>query len=681
MRYRAFISHSHSDAKFAAWLQRAIESWRVPSRLRDELGFSRIRPVFRDRTDLRAASSLGESLEEALKSSSALIIVCSNDAADSEWVGKEIERYRHFNPDAPILPIIANGEPPHCFPEQLLTDSDGNALEPLAADAREGFDGKRDALLKTIAGIIDVDFDALKQREFRRRQQRLGAVAAIATSIAAITLYLALVAMDARDDANRRREQADDLIAFMLGDLRDKLEPIGKLDVLDAVGEKALGYFSELDGRDITPEVTLKHAMAIRQIGEVQMAQGNLQDAFESFEKSLATLTKVRVDSPGTDRVSYEIAQSEFWLGYVHYEQLEIDSARKRFRNYLVEARNLVAQSPDSLEYLTELQSSNVNLGALELEASNYLAAENYLLAALKVFESYEDRLDTIHRLDERQQLHSWLGATANEAGDLERAKEQYAKELTTLQSLVAQSDDQSFREMLSHSARRLAPLEMWIGSLTTAVEYAELATQLSEDLIEHDTENYYWLNGHSNALVVHSQILAASGDRTKALSAAESAYEASQKLRVMEPDRLDSWTSMGDAATRLASALMADDQPASADKIVSTALADLNDRNGHGDGKIMEAAYAELQLIQGDLLLREGNPVLANQAWKTSLEIARFNAEDGPEVSKLLLLHALHTRLQQMDAANAVWESLGAMGITERRRTSLASVYINPPD
>ncbi|MEP6390236.1 MAG: TIR domain-containing protein [Halioglobus sp.] len=681
MRYRAFISHSHSDAKFAAWLQRAIETWRVPSRLRDQLGYSRIKPVFRDRTDLRAASSLGESLEEALKNSSALIIVCSNDAADSDWVGKEVERYRQFNPDAPILPIIASGEPPHCFPEQLLIDNDGNALEPLAADARKGFDGKRDALLKTIAGIIDVDFDALKQRDFRRRQQRLGAVAAIATSIAAVTLYLALVAMEARDDANRRREQADDLIAFMLGDLRDKLEPIGKLDVLDAVGEKALGYFSELGGGDITPEVTLKHAMAIRQIGEVQMAQGNLQDAFASFEKSLAILTKMRVDSPGTDRVSYEIAQSEFWLGYVHYERLEIDSARQRFRNYLVEARNLVAQNPDSLEYLVELQSSNVNLGALELEASNYVEAENYLLAALEVFESYEDKLDTIQRLDERYQLHSWLGEIARKSGNLKRAKDQYAKEFTTLQSLVAQSDDKGFREMLSNSARRLAPLEMWIGSLTTAMEYAELATKLSEELIEHDTENYYWLNSHSNASVVHSQLLAASGEHKEALSAAVSAYEASLKLQTMEPGRLDTLLSMGDAATRLASALMADDQPSSADKIVSTALADLNGRNGNEDSSIVEAAYAELQLIQGDLLLREGNPALANQAWKTSLEMATFNAEIDPGVSKLLLLHALHTRLQQRDEANAAWESLGAMGITERRRTSLASVYINPPE
>ena len=34
-------------------------------------------------------------------------------------------------------------------------------------------------------------------------------------------------AVAARDDANRRREQAEGLIGFMLGDLRKKLEPVG----------------------------------------------------------------------------------------------------------------------------------------------------------------------------------------------------------------------------------------------------------------------------------------------------------------------------------------------------------------------------------------------------------------------------------------------------------------------
>ncbi|MEJ2207362.1 MAG: hypothetical protein P8170_25090, partial [Gemmatimonadota bacterium] len=40
--------------------------------------------------------------------------------------------------------------------------------------------------------------------------------------------------------------EAERLIDFMLGDLRGKLEPIGRLDLLDDVGGEAVAYFAEL---------------------------------------------------------------------------------------------------------------------------------------------------------------------------------------------------------------------------------------------------------------------------------------------------------------------------------------------------------------------------------------------------------------------------------------------------
>ena len=51
-------------------------------------------------------------------------------------------------------------------PEQTRT-------EPIAADAREGKDGKNRAKLKLIAGLLGVGFDALRQRETQRRNRQL----------------------------------------------------------------------------------------------------------------------------------------------------------------------------------------------------------------------------------------------------------------------------------------------------------------------------------------------------------------------------------------------------------------------------------------------------------------------------------------------------------------------------
>ena len=69
-RFWAFISYSHADAKWAQWLQRALESYRVPKRLvGHETGAgptpARFRPIFRDREDLAANPDLRDSVRRA----------------------------------------------------------------------------------------------------------------------------------------------------------------------------------------------------------------------------------------------------------------------------------------------------------------------------------------------------------------------------------------------------------------------------------------------------------------------------------------------------------------------------------------------------------------------------------------------------------------------------------------
>jgi hypothetical protein len=58
--------------------------------------------------------------------------------------------------------------------------------------------------------------------------------------------------LQARQEAESARDQGDRLINFMLFDLRDKLQPIGRLDVLDGVAEKAKRYLDSLPKELIT---------------------------------------------------------------------------------------------------------------------------------------------------------------------------------------------------------------------------------------------------------------------------------------------------------------------------------------------------------------------------------------------------------------------------------------------
>ena len=148
-RFKAFISYSHVDRAWSAWLQRSLEAYRIPKRLvgsESEFGPvpRRLTPVFRDREDLSSASDLSTKVKESLAASEALIVVCSPASAGSQWVNEEIRYFRSLGREDRIFALIVDGDPQpddpdqQCFPGALTTGLDGSPHEPLAADAANG---------------------------------------------------------------------------------------------------------------------------------------------------------------------------------------------------------------------------------------------------------------------------------------------------------------------------------------------------------------------------------------------------------------------------------------------------------------------------------------------------------------------------------------------------------------
>jgi len=215
-RYRAFISYSHQDKSWAAWLHKALETYAIPKRLVGQSTAAgvipkRLAPIFRDRDELASATDLGRKVNEALAQSANLIVICSPRAAASHWVNEEVLTFKQLGRSENIFCLIADGEPnasalpgreaEECFAHALrfTVDADGQLTdrptEPIAADARPGKDGKTNAKLKLIAGMLDIGFDALKHRELQRRNRHMAALATLALIVMAVTTTLAIVAV------------------------------------------------------------------------------------------------------------------------------------------------------------------------------------------------------------------------------------------------------------------------------------------------------------------------------------------------------------------------------------------------------------------------------------------------------------------------------------------------------
>ena len=189
-KYRAFLSYSHRDKTWGAWLHRTLEAYRIDKDLvgRETLVGpvpKTLQPIFRDREDFSAGHSLTAQTIAALEASQFLIVICSPNAAQSAYVNEEIRCFKALGRADRILPVIIDGEPGsgdpgrECFPSALrfkvgpdgaLTDE---REEPIAADAREQGDGKELAKQKLIAGLLGVGLDTVVRRAERARKRQM----------------------------------------------------------------------------------------------------------------------------------------------------------------------------------------------------------------------------------------------------------------------------------------------------------------------------------------------------------------------------------------------------------------------------------------------------------------------------------------------------------------------------
>ena len=218
--YVAFISYSHADGRWARRLHRQMEAYRLPKDILHS-GRARLGRVFLDRSELSTSTSLSLAIQRALDESYALIVICSPRSAASRWVNEEVRRFRSAGRGDRIFCLIVDGDPagitaPSPFPPTLLETLPGEAPpEHLAADIRPGHDRPGDALLKLIAGIVGVPFDALRRRDLVRRQRRLAALATVSTALLLVMTGLAITAMVARREAERQRDTALRTATFM----------------------------------------------------------------------------------------------------------------------------------------------------------------------------------------------------------------------------------------------------------------------------------------------------------------------------------------------------------------------------------------------------------------------------------------------------------------------------------
>ena len=498
-KYKAYISYSHCDERWASWLHRALESYRIPRKLvgtKTGVGEvpSRVKPVFRDRDDLSSAADLGGTVKQALSDSENMIVICSPDAAASHWVNEEIRGFASLGREKQIFCVIVDGEPggigteSTCFPAAL---AEVGLQEPLAADVRKWADGKHLSKLKLVAGMLGLSLDQLRRRDLQKRQRVWALAAVVSIAVAAVLV----TAVTARIAAQQRRDSGESLVGYKLNELRTMLnveDDPGDLSRLREWNQQELAFLIANAGEE--EDALTISAMSLRDEGIRLWRDGALGLAMDKFQKSWALSAETYRRDNSDHMAFFELGQAEFWIGQVYTDLGSLEAAEDSFISYAEITRQLILLQPKNAEWVLEMAYALTNLGALEQDRdANNPARSLQLIQSALEYNQIALVLDPQNELykSELGQSHAFFADAQLGVCDLEGAFQSRQENVALEQDILA-ADGENIRKMknLAWAFSGLTGVQEQMGHVGDAIESLEKVLQWMEPVLLHDPDD-----------------------------------------------------------------------------------------------------------------------------------------------------------------------------------------------
>jgi serine/threonine protein kinase/class 3 adenylate cyclase len=509
----------------------------------------------------------------------------------------------------------------------------------------------------------------------QRRRKQLGIVAAAAVVVLAVVSALAIQALRDRQRAeraqavaDRRRSQAESLIGFMVGDLRNKLTPVGKLDILDDVGAKAMSYFAAVPESELSDAELLSRAKVLSQIGSIRIDQGRLQAALAPLEESLSLARTLVRRAPNDAQRRFELGQSLYWVGYARWLQGDLAGALARFREYLSVSVALVGTDPARSDWQLEVAYGHSNIGSV-------LEAQGDLAGALREYRATLAIKETLVRRepgssDLRQDLartYNSIAVLKRRLGDLAGALAGFQAERAVKQALVdAEPAQAHWRRELAITDNYLGAVWEELGDPDRALSRFERATASVRALVAVDPENRLWQSDLATDLSRIGGILAQRGDLNGALARIEECVRRMQPLVVADPANVTWRTTLAICRIGLSDALLRSGRSVAAEREGDNARRLAESLAANSAPRAAELA-ARSQIALGNAALRKGDLKRARDWFSRSVAILSAGAKTSGDPQVLDPLVRALLALDRIAEARPLAARLFQRGYRER--------------
>jgi tetratricopeptide (TPR) repeat protein len=451
----------------------------------------------------------------------------------------------------------------------------------------------------------------------------------------------------------------------MVEDLRESLEPLGRLDLLEKVGVQAMDYFATVDFHNQTDEELTRHAQVITQLGEIRIDERQYEAALESFREAYERSAALYRNDPSDSTRLFNRGQAEFWVGYVYWRRGDLEEARTWLTLYFDSTVELASMDPTRQDWALEVVYGQHNLAVLALDAEDLEAARAAFTAEIDVLHQV-GRADP--DFDPRQRsadAYSWLGNIEFAAGDLHKARANYAEAAGLFQALVDESpDNRDLQYSWSHAANYVAIVQNLTGQRVEAGRSAERVVRVLDDLVQHDPQNMEWLRSSAKPRITGAAVFAAAGSWPQADELLSAAFTILEGMAAGDDTDVSVHEMLADALWLRAWVARATGETAGSRQFLDEARAHLRaieDRGALNDER--RGRLAAALVMEGEIQAAENELTGAQESWQAALaQLSQVSGgADSPYVQDPLARALMWTG--QTDRASEVIQRLNQQG------------------
>ncbi|MDB4963618.1 MAG: Fis family transcriptional regulator [Myxococcales bacterium] len=562
-----------------------------------------------------------------------------------------------------VLDAVVAGPPPPInvrapgVPRELATIMN-KAMARAAADRYPTAKGLADDLKKfqtgQLVGAHHYTTWQLLGRWFRRHRAPI-AVAASALILVGVLSVLGVRRIlleqshtdEQRRMAERNRGDAEGLMGFMLGEMHDKLEPLGKLHLLASVAKAASSYYDRRE--DLTAAEEAKRALARRNMGDVLMDEdkGSSDSALKEYRASLTATAKLVAQDPTNPALQADLATSHMKVGFVLQRQGDAKGALAAHRASLAIREALMASDRANEARRRDVAESHHRIGDALLVAGDTAGSLAEFRGALAIWQELVAVAPTNARYQSAlSATHDGIGSGLIRQGETALALAEYRKALTITEALAALDPENAERKNeLASGYQRIGNVLIRQGDRDGALEAQRTSQAIYKGLVANDPTNSSRLRDLWSSHNAVGGLLDPSDPKQSALEEYLAAREIAKRLAARDPLNGSAQQDLAISHERVGPllAMRGDKDGALAEYRAARAIEEkLLEREPANPGPRWQLVINHIYV--GEIRVDQGDLAAALEEYEQSLGIAaRLVAEDPTNADKKQLLKAAH--------------------------------------